>query len=102
VPIDNFAFKLKIVLTVSVLYFKISDRPVPDNKTVHTSENSAHKYKRPVSRIDFNEITRVCNPPNIIEYGDEGDIGIYSTKKCLLYSDSFYYSIFYFYRLAKQ
>ncbi|CAI6367027.1 unnamed protein product [Macrosiphum euphorbiae] len=59
-----------------VLYFKISDRPVPDNKTVNTSENSAHKYKRTVSRIDYNELTKVCNPPHMIERGDEGDIGL--------------------------
>lgn len=60
-----------------MLYFKISDRPVPDNKTVNTSQNSAHKYKRTVSRIDYNELTKVCNPPHMIERGDEGDIGIY-------------------------
>jgi len=66
-----------------VLYFKISDRPVPDNKTVNTSENSALKYKRPVSRIDYSELTRVCNPPHMIERGDEGDIGIYIYLKII-------------------
>jgi len=65
------------VLTISVLYFKISDRPVPENKTVNTSENSVHKNKRTVSRINYNELTKVCNPPHMIEHGDEGDIGIY-------------------------
>jgi len=59
-----------------VLYFKISDRPAPDNKTINTSENSAHKYKRTVSRINYSDLTKVCNPPHMIERGDEGDIGI--------------------------
>lgn len=59
-----------------VLYFKISDRPAPDNKTVNISENFALKYKRTVSRIDYNELTRVCNPPHMIKHGDEGDIGL--------------------------
>jgi len=75
--VDDYAFNFKTVLTVLVLYFKISDRPVPDNKTVNTSENSAQKYKITVSRIDYSELTKVCNPPHIIERGDEGDIGIY-------------------------
>lgn len=65
------------MLTISVLYFKISDRPVPDNKTVNKSENPAQKNKRTVSRIDYNKLTKVCNPPHMIERGDEGDIGIH-------------------------
>jgi len=75
------------VLTVSVLYFKISDRPVPDNKTINTSENSVHKYKRTVSRVNYNDLTKVCNPPHMIERGDEGHIGIN------IYSNNVYYTV---------
>jgi len=103
-PVDNFTFKLIIIfITVSVLYFKISDRPVPDNKTVNISENFALKYKRTVSRIDYNELTRVCNPPHMIKRGDEGDIGIYMdiAMQCIVYDGLFNYSIMHVYRLAK-
>lgn len=44
---------------------------------MNATENTTNKYNSiPVIRIDYKELTEVCNPPHMIERGDEGDIGI--------------------------
>lgn len=62
-------------LSVAALYFKISERPVPDRKTVNVSDDIPNKYGNVVNKIDYEELTRVCNPLQTIECGDEGNIG---------------------------
>lgn len=68
-----------------MLYFKISDWPIFDQKTINMSENDAFKYNKPVTRFDYEHLTKICNPPNIIERGDEGNIGISITIICCFY-----------------
>lgn len=43
---------------------------------MNMSENIAYKYSKPVTMINYKELTKVCNPSHMIEPGDEGDIGI--------------------------
>lgn len=61
---------------ILVLYYKISDWPAFDRKIRNMSENNAFKYSKPVTRVDYQHLTKICNPPDIIEHGDEGNIGI--------------------------
>lgn len=63
-------------MVIAVLYFKISDHPSPDRKTVNISISVTDKPTKPVNRIDYKGLTKICNPPHMIERGDEGVIGI--------------------------
>jgi hypothetical protein len=60
---------------VSVLYFKISNRPASDRKPVNVSVVTVAKRIRSVSKIDYKDLAKVCNPPRAIKHGVEGDIG---------------------------
>lgn len=49
---------------------------------MNVSDDVAHKYGKAVNRTDYKGLAKVCNPPQMIERGDEGNIGRFILIYC--------------------